>query len=332
MTRTTLIAATQAGLAEEMHRDPMVWALGEDLQEGGVYHQYDGFADEFGQERVVSTPISEAMIVGAALGSAITGARPVVELRISDFALCAMDELVNQVAKIRFMFGGQTEVPLVVRMPCGLTGYSAAQHSQSLEAWYIHTPGLVVVAPSTATDAKGLMKAAVRCDDPVIFMEPRSLWGTEEDLAPDDDGIIPIGKARTVRAGDDVTLVSWSMAMPAALAAANELEAEGTSVELIDLRSLWPWDEQAVMSSVERTRRLVVAHEAVRVGGFGAEVCAVVAEQCGHRLRAPAARVAAPRTPVPYSPPLEDAYRVTKEKIADQVRRILNQDGEKRSM
>ncbi len=198
MTGMSLIAATQAGLAEEMRRDPSVWVLGEDVQEGGVYFQYRGFLDEFGAERVVSTPISEGMIMGVGLGAAITGTRPVVEIRIADFILCAMDELINQVAKIRYMFGGQTHVPPVVRMPCGLSGFSAAQHSQSHEAWFVHTPGLVVVAPATATDAKGLMKAAVRCDDPVVFFEPRSLWATTEDV-PDDDSTVPIGEARLAR-------------------------------------------------------------------------------------------------------------------------------------
>ena len=209
MVGMTLIEATQTGLAEEMRRDPNVWVLGEDVREGGVYFQYLGFVDEFGGERVVSTPISEGMIMNVGLGAAITGTRPVVEIRIADFILCAMDELINQVAKIRYMFGGQTQVPLVVRLPCGLSGYSAAQHSQSHEAWFVHTPGLVVVAPATATDAKGLMKAAVRCDDPVVFFEPRSLWGTSEEV-PADDSTVPIGEARLARRGTDATLVTWS--------------------------------------------------------------------------------------------------------------------------
>lgn len=322
MTGMSLIAATQAGLAEEMRRDPSVWVLGEDVQEGGVYLQYRGFLEEFGGERVVSTPISEGMIMSVGLGAAITGTRPVVEIRIADFILCAMDELINQVAKVRYMFGGQTHVPLVVRMPCGLSGFSAAQHSQSHEAWFVHTPGLVVVAPATATDAKGLMKAAVRCDDPVVFFEPRSLWATTE-VVPDDDSMVPIGEARLARRGTDITLVTWSTTLPAALAAAKRAGDEGISVEVVDLRTLWPWDTEAVLRSVRRTGRFLVAHEAVKVGGLGAEICAVIAERLGGELKSPVARVGAPRTPVPYSPPLEDAYRVTEQKLIQEIRRVM---------
>ena len=322
MVGMTLIEATQTGLAEEMRRDPNVWVLGEDVREGGVYFQYLGFADEFGGERVVSTPISEGMIMNVGLGAAITGTRPVVEIRIADFILCAMDELINQVAKIRYMFGGQTQVPLVVRLPCGLSGYSAAQHSQSHEAWFVHTPGLVVVAPATATDAKGLMKAAVRCDDPVVFFEPRSLWGTSEEV-PADDSTVPIGEARLARRGTDATLVTWSATLPVALSAAQWASGEGISVEVVDLRTLWPWDTNTVLTSVRRTGRLLVAHEAVRVGGLGAEICAVVAETLGGDLKSPVARVGAPRIPVPYSPPLENAYRVTEEKLIREIRRMM---------
>ena len=322
MTQMTFIEATQAGLAEEMRRDPMVWVLGEDVQDGGVYLQYRGFIDEFGENRVVSTPISEGMMMNVGLGAAITGSRPIVEIRIADFVLCAMDEVINQVAKIRYMFGGQTQVPLVVRMPCGLSGFSAAQHSQTHEAWFVHTPGLVVVAPSTASDAKGLMKSAIRCDDPVLFFEARGLWSTTENVEAG-DWTVPIGKARTARSGKDVTVVAWSSTVPAALEAAERAAAQSISVEVVDLRTLWPWDSAAVLESVRRTGRLIVAHEAVRVGGFGAEICAVVAEELGGSLKSPVARVGAPRIPVPYSPPLENAYRVTSDRILDEVRRVL---------
>jgi pyruvate/2-oxoglutarate/acetoin dehydrogenase E1 component len=321
MTEMSLIAATQAGLAEEMRRDPSVWVLGEDVQEGGVYLQYRDFLQEFGPERVVSTPISESMIMGVGLGAAITGTRPVVEIRIADFVLCAMDELINQVAKIRYMFGGQTNVPLVVRMPCGLSHYSAAQHSQIHEAWFVHTPGLVVVAPGTAVDAKALMKEAVRCNDPVVFFEPRSLWSKVEDV-PAGDETVPIGKARVARSGSDVTLVTWSTTLPAAMAAAERAGEDGVSVEIIDLRTLWPWDTETVFESVRRTGRLVVAHEAVKVGGFGAEVCAAVAENLGGALKSGIVRVGAPRIPVPYSPPLEGTYRVTQDKVVDALRQV----------
>jgi pyruvate dehydrogenase E1 component beta subunit len=322
MTRMTVIGATQAGLAEEMRRDPTVWILGEDVQDGGVYLQYRGFFEEFGGTRVVSTPISEGMIVNVGLGAAITGTRPIIEIRIADFVLCAMDELINQIAKIRYMFGGQTRVPLVVRMPYGLHGFSAAQHSQSHEAWFVHTPGLVVVAPATAADAKGLMKSAVRCDDPVVFFETRALWSTEEEVPPG-DWVVPIGKAHLARSGRDVTLVSWSSIVPVALEAAEQLGKDGISVEVIDLRTLWPWDTEAVLESVGRTGRLVVAHQAVKVGGFGAEIAAVVSESLGRTLRSPVVRVGAPRIPVPYSPPLEGAYRVTKEKLIGGIRQAM---------
>ena len=321
-TQMTLIEATQAGLVEEMRRDPTIWVLGEDLREGGVRLQYRGFLDEFGDERVVSTPISEAMIMAVGMGAAMTGTRPVIEIRAADFVLCAMDELINQIAKARYMFGGQTNMPVVIRLAHGLNGFAAAQHSQSHEAWFVHTPGLVVVAPATAKDAKGLMKAAVRCDDPVVFFEPKSLWATIEDLSGDDE-LVPIGKASLARQGADVTLVTWSTTLPAALAAAEQAGNEGISVEVVDLRTLWPWDTEAVLDSVRRTGRLLVAHEAVKVGGFGAEICAVVAEMLGGQLKSPVARVGAPRIPVPYSPPLEAVYKVTEEILIREIRRVM---------
>jgi acetoin:2,6-dichlorophenolindophenol oxidoreductase subunit beta len=321
MSEMTLIAATQAGLAEEMRRDPRIWCLGEDLARGGVFGQYAGFIEEFGPKRIVSTPISEAMIMSAGLGAALAGTRPVVEMRIADFTLCAMDELVNQVAKVRYMFGGQARAPMVIRMPHGLARFSAAQHSQSLEAWLVHIPGLVVLAPATAADCKGLMKAAIRSDDPVILFEPRSIWASKGEV-PEGDDVTPIGVARVARRGDDVTLVSWSMTVPLALAAAEAAAREGLSVEVIDLRSLWPWDKGAVLASVARTRRAVIAHEAVKVAGFGAEIAATIGEELAGTLAAPVLRVGAPRIPVPYAPLLEDAYRVTSEKILAGLRQV----------
>jgi len=316
MSEMTLIAATQAGLAEEMRRDPTVWALGEDLARGGVFGQYAGFLDEFGPRRIVSTPISEAMIMSAGLGAALAGTRPVVEMRIADFTLCAMDELVNQVAKVRYMFGGQARAPMVIRMPHGVARFSAAQHSQSLEAWLVHIPGLVVLAPGTAADCKGLMKAAIRSDDPVILFEPRAIWA-ETGPVPEGDVVTPIGAARIARPGRDVTLITWSMTVPLALAAAERAAADGISVEVIDLRSLWPWDRGLVLDSVARTGRAVVAHEAVQVAGLGAEIAAVIGEELG----APVLRAGAPRIPVPYAPQLENVYRVTPDRIHATLRR-----------
>ena len=260
--------------------------------------------EEFGPERIVDTAISEAAILGAAVGAAMTGTRPLVEMRFADFALCAIDELVNQAAKARYMFGGQTKVPLVVREPIGMWRSSAAQHSQSLESWYCHIPGLVVVCPSTPNDNFGLMKSSLGCDDPVVFMEHKNLWSKESEV--DERNSIPLGEARTAREGKDLTMVTWSSTFHEAMHAADALSQEGIDVEVIDLRTLWPWDKTTVLNSVEKTGRLLVAHEAVQVGGFGAEIVATVADRAFSSLQAPIKRIGAPRVPIPYAPPLED--------------------------
>jgi len=318
-TRTMTIAeAAREALAEEMRRDPTVWALGEDLAAGGIFGTYKGLIDEFGPERIVSTPISESMIMNVGFGAALAGTRPVMEMRILDFALCAWDELINQIAKARFMFGGQTNVPLVVRMPQGIgRGFQAAQHSQSLEAWLVHTPGLVVLAPATAADEKGLLKSAIRSDDPVVMLDPKSLFATTGDV-PAEEYLTPIGVARTAREGRDVTLITWSSLLPAALVAAEKARDSGIGVEVIDLRSLWPWDRDAVLASVAKTKRAVIAHEAVLVGGFGAEIAATITEELG----VPLARVGAPRVPVGYAPILENTYRVNADRILSAIRKI----------
>lgn len=320
MSQRTLLEAVREGLSEEMRRDPTVWAVGEDLHVGGLYGQYRGLIEEFGPERIVGAPISEAMIVAAGLGGALAGTRPVVELRIADFALAAMDELVNQLAKARFMFGGQARVPVVVRLPQGMMASSAAQHSQSLEAWYAHVPGLVVLAPATPADAKGMLKAAIRCDDPVILIEPRALWQTTGEV-PDADAVTPIGRARIVCEGDSITVVTWSTMTTLAESASAACAAEGIGVELIDLRSLWPWDSEAVCASAAKTGRFLVVHEAVTVCGFGAEIVATVAQRVG--LRRPPQRLGAPRAPVAFAPPLEAAYKVTPAKIERAIRALV---------
>jgi pyruvate dehydrogenase E1 component beta subunit len=318
----TYMEASRQALIEEMRRDERVWAVGEDLGRGGVFGQYKGLAEEFGAERIADAPISEACIMGAATGAAMMGSRPVVEMRFSDFALCATDELVNQAAKARYMFGGQTRVPLVVRQPIGMWRSSAAQHSQSLESWYTHIPGLVVICPATPEDNKGLLKSAIRCDDPVVYMEHKVLWPLEGEV-PDGDQVVPIGKARVARAGKDLTLVTWSAAVHVAMQAAVELDRAGVEVEVIDLRTLWPWDKAAVMASVERTGRLLVAHEAVSVAGFGAEIVATVCETLHGRLLAPPARVAAPRIHIGYAPTLEDEVRVTPQRLIAAATRLM---------
>ena len=323
MSERTILEAVRDGLIEEMRRDPMVWAVGEDLHIGGLYGQYKGLLEEFGPTRIVASPISEAMIVSAGLGGALAGTRPVVEMRIADFALPAIDEIVNQTAKARFMFGGQARVPVVIRLPQGLMASSAAQHSQSLESWYVHVPGLVVLAPSTPADCKGLLKSAIRCDDPVILIEPRANWQMRGEVPDDTEHLVPIGRARIAREGRDLTVVSWSAMTPVAMKAAEAASESGLDVEVIDLRSLWPWDRETVFASAERTGRLLVVHEAVQVCGLGAEIVASVAETIGAALSRPPRRLGAPRAPVAFSPPLEAVYRVTAEKIGAAMREMV---------
>ena len=319
MTDLSFLEASTAALAEEMRRDERVWALGEDLGRGGLFHQYAGLAEAFGPERILDAPISESAILGVAVGAALNGTRPVAEMRLCDFAVCAVDELVNQAAKNRYMFGGQGRIPLVVRQPCGIGRSTAAQHSQSLEAWYVHVPGLVVLAPSTPADNYGLLRAAIRNDDPVVYFEHKRLWPVRGEVELGSEPV-PIGEAAHRRRGSDLTVVTWSSMVSAAEEAADALAADdGVSVDLIDLRSLWPWDEEAVLESAARTGRLLVVHEAVRVGGFGAEIAATV----GERLGVPMRRVGAPRVPVPYSPPLEAAVRVGAADIIDTARELL---------
>jgi pyruvate/2-oxoglutarate/acetoin dehydrogenase E1 component len=317
MSKMTYSEAAKAALAEAMRTDPTVWAVGEDLGRGGVFGQYLGLEEEFGPERIVSAPISEAAIMGSAVGAALTGTRPIVELRFADFALCAVDEMVNQAAKARYMFGGQAKVPVVIRQPSGMWRSSAAQHSQMLEAWYAHIPGMVVLMPSTPADNYGLLKAAIGCDDPVVYMEHKDLWPLEGEVP--EGHVVEIGKASIVREGSDATIVTWSAIRHVAAAAAERLSDDGISAEVIDLRSLWPWDRECVLASAAKTGRLLVAHEAVRDGGFGAEVAATAAEEiAGLRV----ARLGAPRIPIPYAPPLEDTVRVTAEDIIGAVKRL----------
>ena len=321
MARLTYAQAACTALAEAMRADPRVVALGEDVGRGGIFAQYRGLAQEFGPERVIDTPISEATIMGAAVGMALNGLKPVVEMRVVDFALCSMDEVVNQAAKARYMFGGQGRVPLVARMPNGLWSASAAQHSQSLEAWFAHMPGLVVVTPATPADNHALLHAAIASGDPVIYMEHKELWGTEGDVP--DGRRIALGTADIRRAGGDATLVTWSSTVHAALAAAESAAKRGLAVEVIDLRTIWPWDRDAVLASAAKTGRLLVAHEAVQAGGFGAEVVATVAEELG----IPVKRLGAPRIPVGYSKPLEDEARITPDKIVAALVALCDRQG-----
>jgi len=325
MTVMTYADAAKAALAEEMRRDPLVWAVGEDLGRGGVFGQYKGLAEEFGPERISDAPISEAAIMGASVGAAMAGTRPVVEMRFADFALCAVDELVNQAAKARYMLGGQTKVPMVIREPMGMWRSSAAQHSQSLESWYTHIPGLVVVVPSTPADNKGLLKSAIRSDDPVVYFEHKNIWGLEGEV-PDEEILIPFGKARLEREGADITIVSWSAQMHVVSEAATVLQERGISAEIIDLRTLWPWDRETVFSSVEKTGRLLITHESVSVSGFGAEVAATVSEHMFQSLKHPVRRCGAPRVPISYAPPLEDLIRVNEAQIIKVVTSMMTSE------
>ncbi len=320
MTEMTYAQAARLGLQEEMARDPKVWALGEDLgYEGGMAGQYNDLQAEFGPERIVDTPISESTIMGAAVGAALAGTRPIAEMRFSDFAMCSVSELVNQAAKARYMFGGQARVPMVARMPIGIRGGIAAQHSQSPEAWYAHTPGLVVVTPSTPANNRGLLKASIRSDDPVVYMEHKGLWGVLGEVDENDQEPMPLGVAATVRPGSDITIVSWAAQVGVAVEAADALAADGISAEVIDLRTLYPWDRDAVMNSAARTGKLLVVHEAVRVGGFGGEVAAEVAETLG----VPVARLGGERIPIPFSVPLEEAYKIKADRIVGRVKEML---------
>jgi pyruvate dehydrogenase E1 component beta subunit len=303
-----------------MREDPSVVALGEDIGRGGIFGQYKGLLQAFGPERVIDTPISESTIMGAGVGMALTGLRPVVEMRVVDFALCAMDELVNQAAKNRYMFGGQGRVRLVARLPIGLWSNSAAQHSQSLEAWFAHLPGVVVACPATPQDNYAMLRAALQGEDPVIYMENKELWGLSG--AVDEDAAPAMGRARVLRPGRDLTIVAWSAAVHPSLAAAQALAAEGVDAGVIDLRTLWPWDRETVMGSVGRTGRLLVVHEAVEVGGFGAEIAASVGEQMHRHLKSPVRRMGAPRLPVPYAPPLEAACKIIAEDVAAALARV----------
>lgn len=309
MAALTYAQAACAALAEAMRADPRVVVVGEDVGRGGVFAQYRGLQQEFGAARVIDTPISESTIFGAAVGMALNGLRPVVEMRVIDFALCAMDEVVNQAAKARYMFGGQGRVPLVARMPIGLWAASAAQHSQSFEAWFAHVPGLVVVTPATPADNYALLHAALASGDPVVYMEHKELWGLAGEVP--DGHRVALGSAAVRREGRDVTLVTWSRTVHAALEAAEAAAQRGLSVEVIDLRTIWPWDRDAVLASASKTRRLLVAHEAIQPGGFGAEVAATVAEA----LQIPVARLGAPRVPVGYARALEDEARIGADKI-----------------
>lgn len=325
MPERTYREALGDALREELGRDPGILILGEDVAVGGPFGVTKGLAEEFGQNRVINTPISEGTVVGLAVGAALLGARPVVEVMFTDFITLAMDQLVNHAGKLHYMSGGQLRVPLTVRVQGGALGGWGAHHSQCLEAWFQHIPGLRVVIPSTPADAKGLLKSAIRDDNPVLFVEHRGLYASRGEV-PGGDHVVPLGVAAIRRSGRDVTLLALSRMVSVALEAAEELAAQGISVEVIDPRSLAPLDLDTIVASVKKTGRLVVVHEAVVTGGVGAELAARVQEAAFDYLDSPILRVGAPFAPVPASLELEKLYVPGAARVASAVRDALGEN------
>jgi 2-oxoisovalerate dehydrogenase E1 component beta subunit len=317
------LEAIREALAEEMRRDPKVFVLGEDVGPyGGAFGVTQGLHEEFGEMRVIDTPISESAIVGISIGAALRGYRPVAEMQFADFISCAFDQIVNQAATLRFRYGGRASVPIVVRAPSGGNVGGGLYHSQNPEAWFVHRPGLKVVAPSTAYDAKGLLKAAIRDDNPVIYFEHKYLYRRAKGPVPEGDAIVPIGVAATRREGADATLLTYGAMVAPSLEAADRLSKEGVEVEVIDLRTLLPFDTEAILRSVEKTSRALIVHEDVKTLGIGAELSAVIMEERFDRLDAPVMRVTCPDTHPPFSNVLEQANLPDADKITDALRRL----------
>jgi 2-oxoisovalerate dehydrogenase E1 component beta subunit len=317
------LEAIREALAEEMRRDPKVFVLGEDVGAyGGAFGVTQGLFEQFGEARVVDTPISESAIIGISIGAALRGYRPVAEMQFADFISCGFDQIVNQAATLRYRYGGRAAVPIVVRAPSGGHVGGGLYHSQNPEAWFVHRPGLKVVAPSTPFDAKGLLKAAIRDDNPVLFFEHKYLYRREKGPVPEGDETVPLGVAATRRPGSDVTLLTYGAMVGPSLQAADRLATEGVEVEVIDLRTLAPFDKAAVLESVDRTNRVLIVHEDVKTLGIGAELAAVIGEERFHALDAPVMRVTYPDTHPPFSPVLEAATLPNAETIAEGLRRV----------
>ncbi|MEC1523881.1 alpha-ketoacid dehydrogenase subunit beta [Neobacillus niacini] len=314
--------AINSALKEEMQKDPTVFIAGEDVANaGGSFGITRGLLDEFGPERVIDTPISESAIVGMAVGASSTGLRPVIEIMFMDFIAVCFDPIINQAAKMRYMSGGQMTLPLVIRTQSGAGVNAGPQHSQSLEALLFHIPGIKVVMPSNPYDAKGLLKASIRDNNPVVFIENKALYGMKGEV-PEEDYTIPLGEAKIVKEGKDVTIVALGQMVNKAMAAAQTLENNGISPEIIDPRTISPLDTETIKQSVKKTGRLIIVHEAVKIGGVGAEIAAMVQEEVFDYLDAPIQRVAAPFTPVPYSKPLENYYLPNENDIIQAVNKI----------
>ncbi len=306
MKNITFAEATLEAMQEEMRRDPRVFLMGEDIaSQGGIFGQFKGLSDEFGLERVRDTPISETAIVGAGIGAALAGTIPIVDIHFADFLGVAMDEVLNQMAKIRYMSGGQATTPIVLRAPDGVTRSGAAQHSQSLEAIFMHIPGIKVVVASNPADAKGLLKSAIRDPNPVIFFEHKDLF-RKRGFVPDEEFFTPIGTAKVMQEGTDLTIISYSRMVNVVLEACLQMDDEiQKKIEILDLRTIAPMDEAAILKSVKKTHRVLIVHEAVKYGGVGAEVSALIAEYAIEYLDAPIVRIGAQTYPIPFSPPLE---------------------------
>ncbi len=326
MREMTYKEAINLAMREEMRRDPDVFLMGEDVGiYGGAFGVSVGLIEEFGEERVRDTPISEAIITGAAAGAAVTGMRPIVEIMFMDFTTLAMDALVNQAAKMRYMFGGKAKVPMTLRCAGGSGTGAAAQHSQSLEAWFCHIPGLKVVVPGTPKDAKGLLKAAIRDDNPVVFVEQKTLYKEKGMVPEEDDFIIPLGVGEIKKEGKDVTVVSYGRMLPRVLKVAEELEREGISVEVVDPRTLVPLDKEIIINSVIKTGRAVLVNEACKTGGYLGEIASVIVEsEAFDYLDAPIVRLAGLDVPIPYNPELEKAVVPSEEQIRAGILKVLN--------
>jgi 2-oxoisovalerate dehydrogenase E1 component beta subunit len=317
----TYLDAIRQGIWEEMERDESVFLLGEDIAAyGGAFKVTAGMLDRFGGDRVIDTPISESGIVGAAVGAALMGMRPVVEMQFMDFIACGFDQIVNMAAKIHYRWGAA--VPMVIRGPSGAGVHGGPYHSQSNEMWFVHTPGLKVVIPSTAHDAKGLIKSSIRDPNPVIFYEHKLLYRRIKEDIPQEDYIIPLGKAAVVREGSDVSVITYGAMVWTALEAAAELEKEGVSLEIVDLRTLLPYDEETVLASVRKCNKVLLLHEDTRTAGMAGELAALISEKAFDDLDGPILRVTAPDTPVPFSPPLEEFFLPNTKKVIEAARRL----------
>ena len=324
MKKVTFIEAITEALAEEMERDERVFLIGEDIGAyGGVFKATKGLYEKFGPMRVIDSPISEAFIAGGSVGAALMGMRAVPEIQFADFITPAIDQIIPQAAKLRYRSGGSYKVPIVFRVCCGGGIGGGLYHSQSNEAWFVDQPGLKVLFPSTPYDAKGLLKAAIRDENPVIYFEHKKLYRSIKQDIPEEDYTVPIGKAEVRTKGENVTIITYGLMVHYSLEASEKLSKEGISVEVIDLRTLLPLDKETILESVKKTGKAVVVHEANKTGGVGAEISAIIAEEAFEYLDAPIARVAGPDVPaIPFAPPMEDFFMVNPEKIANAVRKI----------